>query len=85
MDIEGSERKALAGAREVLRKFRPRMALRTYHLPDDVVVVPATVKSMVADYEFVCGPCGEVDASFRKPYCSAKGPPSSGRVAHLTA
>src|SRR5262249_48498270 len=61
MDIEGSERKAVEGAREVLKKFRPRMALCTYHMQDDAVVVPATVKSIVPDYAFVCGPCGEVD------------------------
>jgi FkbM family methyltransferase len=62
MDIEGSERRALAGARETLVRFRPRMALCTYHLPDDPVVVPATVQSIVPAYEFECGPCGEQDA-----------------------
>jgi FkbM family methyltransferase len=61
MDIEGSERKALMGGLEVLKKFRPRMALCTYHLEDDAVVVPATVKSIVPDYAFICGPCGEQD------------------------
>jgi FkbM family methyltransferase len=35
MDIEGSERNALAGAGETLKRFRPRMALASYHLPDD--------------------------------------------------
>jgi FkbM family methyltransferase len=62
MDIEGSERHAVAGAARVLREFRPRMALCTYHLPDDPVAVPRAVTSIVPDYKFDCGPCGEMDA-----------------------
>src|SRR5260221_1336666 len=61
MDIQGSERKAVMGAREVLKKFRPRMALCTYHMQDDALAVPAAVKSIAPDYAFVCGPCGETD------------------------
>ncbi|GHU99163.1 hypothetical protein FACS1894159_02770 [Bacteroidia bacterium] len=34
-DIEGYERNMLAGARDTLRRFAPRLALCTYHLPDD--------------------------------------------------
>jgi len=62
MDIEGSERHAITGAAHTLKAFRPRMALCTYHLPDDPVVVPRTVTSIVADYKFDCGPCGEMDS-----------------------
>ncbi len=35
MDIEGSERHALAGAREAVAHFKPRMALSIYHLEGD--------------------------------------------------
>lgn len=59
MDIEGSERHAVTGTAQVLRAFRPRMALCTYHLPDDPVVVPRAVASIVPSYKFDCGPCGE--------------------------
>jgi FkbM family methyltransferase len=62
MDIEGSERHAIVGAAETLKAFRPRMALCTYHLPDDPEVVPRTVTSIVPDYKFECGPCGEKDS-----------------------
>jgi FkbM family methyltransferase len=62
MDIEGSERHALAGARETLKSFHPRMALCTYHLPDDPVVLPAAVQAIAPQYRFECGPCGEQDA-----------------------
>jgi hypothetical protein len=38
-DIEGSERNLLAGATEVMREFAPKIAIRTYHLPDDSKVL----------------------------------------------
>ena len=62
MDIEGSERHAVLGAAKALRDFRPRMALCTYHLPDDPVVVPRNVTSIVPDYQFECETCGEMDS-----------------------
>ena len=34
-DIEGAERKMLTGATEVLKKFAPKLAICTYHYPED--------------------------------------------------
>lgn len=34
-DIEGAERKMLAGATEVLKRFAPKLAICTYHYPED--------------------------------------------------
>jgi FkbM family methyltransferase len=43
LDIEGAERKAIEGAAETLRRFRPRMVLCTYHRPDDPVKITEAV------------------------------------------
>jgi FkbM family methyltransferase len=51
MDIEGSERFALRGARETLTRFAPRMALCVYHKPDDPEVLPQTAQSINAGYK----------------------------------
>lgn len=50
MDIEGAEEKALLGARETIKKFRPRMAICTYHQPEDPVQVPKEVRSIEPGY-----------------------------------
>ena len=58
MDIEGAERHALVGAKRTIARFRPRMALSTYHLPDDPLKIPEHVRSARKDYNIECGPCG---------------------------
>ena len=50
MDIEGAEQRALVGARRTIERFRPRMALCTYHEKDDPVAVPQAVLSVHSDY-----------------------------------
>ena len=50
MDIEGAERHALVGAAETIRKFRPRMAISAYHIPDDVYTLTKAVLDIVPDY-----------------------------------
>lgn len=57
MDIEGAEKPALRGAANTLRRFRPRMAIASEHLPDDVAAVPQTVQTIVAGYEVIRGRC----------------------------
>lgn len=57
MDIEGAEREALAGGIETIRRFRPRLMLDTYHLPDDAAVLPAVLRAANPEYSLRCGPC----------------------------
>ncbi len=54
MDIEGAERQAIAGGGATLRRFRPRLAIAAYHLPDDQTVLPRLIKGFVADYRLRC-------------------------------
>ena len=53
MDVEGAERHALAGAARTLRNYRPRMAICSYHLNDDVQVLPEVVLAIVPEYKLV--------------------------------
>jgi FkbM family methyltransferase len=50
MDIEGAEQKAIAGARQTIARYRPRMALCIYHLELDPVMIPKLVREIVPDY-----------------------------------
>ena len=55
MDIEGAECKALAGARHALQSWKPRLAICTYHLPDDPMRIAALVRSLRPDYQMEFG------------------------------
>jgi FkbM family methyltransferase len=59
MDIEGSEQRALMGAQKTIAKYRPRMALAVYHLPDDRERIPALVRAAWPGSQVACGPCSE--------------------------
>ena len=67
MDIEGAERNALNGAAETLRRFRPRMAIATENLPDDIHAVPATVNELAPGYQLSAGSCREIRPGMIRP------------------
>jgi FkbM family methyltransferase len=52
MDIEGAEYDALAGAQDVLQRFRPRLAISLYHRPSDFVTIPRYLDSLGLNYRF---------------------------------
>jgi FkbM family methyltransferase len=52
-DIEGYERHMLEGAGETLRRFAPKLAVCTYHLPDDPEVLEALIKEANPAYNVV--------------------------------
>ena len=52
MDIEGAEYKALIGAEETIKKWRPRLAICVYHKPEDILEIPTLLLEMHNDYKF---------------------------------
>ncbi len=52
MDIEGAELKALQGAEQTLKAFRPKLAIALYHRADDFVDIPSYLESLNLNYEF---------------------------------
>ena len=65
MDIEGAEKQALAGARDTIVKYRPRLSIATEHLFDDAVAIPRTVRQIAPGYKLGCGPCEWADGHIR--------------------
>lgn len=50
MDIEGSELEALKGAENIIRKYKPRLAICVYHKPEDMYTLPGIIKNFRDDY-----------------------------------
>jgi FkbM family methyltransferase len=55
MDVEGSERSPILGARETISKFKPKLSICTYHLKDDSVVLPKVIKKINPNYKIEIG------------------------------
>lgn len=53
MDIEGSEMSALLGARDTIKRCRPKLSISVYHKPEDVMEIPAYIRSIVSEYDFI--------------------------------
>jgi FkbM family methyltransferase len=52
-DIEGAERDMLRGASNVLKTFAPKLAICTYHLPDDPEVLEKIIVEANPDYKVI--------------------------------
>lgn len=50
MNIEGSEKQALKGARKTIEKFKPELAIAGYHRTDDLWKIPLMMREMRDDY-----------------------------------
>ena len=53
MDIEGAERKALAGGMKTIERDRPILAVSIYHGLDDMVEIPEMLMGRLEDYSFI--------------------------------
>ena len=51
MDIEGSEGKALLGARKTITENKPKLAICVYHKPEDIIELPQIVLDMNPNYK----------------------------------
>lgn len=51
MDIEGSEQRALEGARKIILRDKPVLAISIYHSFEDLYKIPLWIKSLENDYK----------------------------------
>ena len=51
-DVEGSEREALIGSRETIKRHSPKLLVSLYHKSEDIFALPALVREISADYRF---------------------------------
>ena len=52
MDIEGAEYNALLGAKNIIGKYHPKLAISVYHRPEDIYDIPNLILSYSSDYRF---------------------------------
>ena len=60
LDVEGHELASLRGAEQTIREFRPRIAVCVYHRDDDLLTIPAYLKSLNPDYNIGLRHCNQV-------------------------
>ena len=53
MDIEGSEKEALRGAQHIIKTTHPKIAVCTYHKPEDIYLIPKLLTQFNPDYRFL--------------------------------
>ena len=51
MDIEGSEEKALIGAKETIRRYKPKLYICAYHRNSDMFLLPKKIHELCPEYK----------------------------------
>lgn len=52
MDIEGSEKRAIRGARNTIKSYRPKLYICAYHRSEDLFALPLEIVKICPDYRF---------------------------------
>lgn len=52
MDIEGAEKEALIGAKDIIKKKHPKLAICAYHKPEDIYELPKLIYDINPEYKF---------------------------------
>lgn len=77
MDVEGYERKVLLGGMKTLRRFKPKMGICIYHLPDDPEVLRELILQIDPEYKIQYNETGKKYIVGRK-----KSPNESKSICH---
>lgn len=56
MDVEGAEYETLQGAKETIKKYKPKIAASVYHKTDDLIKIPELLKALVPNYKLYLRP-----------------------------
>ncbi len=52
MDIEGAEYQAILGAKNIINKYKPKLAICVYHKPEDIWELPWLIHKINSEYKF---------------------------------
>ena len=52
LDIEGAEKEALLGAKNIIKSVKPKLAICAYHKPEDIYELPRLLAGYGVDYKF---------------------------------
>lgn len=51
MDVEGAEWETIEGAKKIIKKYKPKLAVCVYHRARDIYDIPLLIKQLVPEYK----------------------------------
>ena len=58
LDIEGAEKEAIIGAKNIIKEDVPKMAICIYHRPEDLYELPFLISEISNQYKYYVRHCG---------------------------